>query len=59
MGGSEISRSEEKSGIGFEKIAVFPRFVVWINQTIQEPLKVKLSFSSHRKSPRSLIKSRN
>lgn len=43
-----MSRSEEKSGIGFvklfEKNVVFPGFVVWVNQKIQEPLKVKLSF---------------
>lgn len=50
MGGSEVSRSEEKSGIGFVKLfennVVFPGFLVWLNQTIQEPLKVKLSFPS-------------
>ena len=30
----------------FENKDVFPGFVVWINQTIQEPLKVKLPFIS-------------
>lgn len=50
MGGSEISRSEEKSGIGFVKLfennLVLPGFLVWMNQTIQEPIKVKLLFPS-------------
>ncbi|KAG7647355.1 hypothetical protein AtNW77_Chr1g0026491 [Arabidopsis thaliana] len=45
MGVSEISRSEEKSGIGFVKLfennVVFPGFLVWMNQTIQEPLKAE------------------
>lgn len=52
MGGSDVSRSEEKSGEGFVKFfknnAINPGFAVWINQTIQEPLKVKLSSTSHR-----------
>ncbi|ESQ34425.1 hypothetical protein EUTSA_v10008158mg [Eutrema salsugineum] len=45
MGGSEISRSEEKSGFGFVKIfgnnVLLPGCLVWINQTIQEPLKAE------------------
>ncbi|KAL1222998.1 hypothetical protein V5N11_019493 [Cardamine amara subsp. amara] len=60
MGGSEISRSEEKSGIGFVKLfennVVFPGFLVWINQTIQEPLKAEFKKLKNVKKP-SLIKS--
>ncbi|CAA7036024.1 unnamed protein product [Microthlaspi erraticum] len=47
MGGSEVSRSKEKSGVGlvkfFENNVKFPEFSVWINQTIQEPLKAKFN----------------
>ncbi|XP_010460141.1 PREDICTED: uncharacterized protein LOC104741066 [Camelina sativa] len=45
MGGSEVSRSEEKSGLGFLKLfennVAFSGFLVWMNQTIQEPLKAE------------------
>ncbi|KFK44441.1 hypothetical protein AALP_AA1G256900 [Arabis alpina] len=61
MGGSEISRSEEKSGIGFiklfEKNLVFPGFVVWVNQTIQEPLKAEFNKRLRNVKELSLIKS--
>ena len=40
----------EKTGVRFVNMFknndVFPGFVVWINQTIQEPLKVKQSLAS-------------
>lgn len=45
MGGSEISRSEEKS---FENNDVF----VWISKKIQDPLKVKLNI--HLNNPKKL-----
>ncbi|CAN8291719.1 unnamed protein product [Cochlearia groenlandica] len=60
MSGSEMSSSEEKSGIGlvklFENNVVFPGFVAWINQTIQKPLKAEFKRLRNVKE-QSLIKS--
>lgn len=55
MGGSEVSRTEEKIDVGFVKLFENNDVFVWISQKIQEPLKVKLNIPSQQ-APRSLVK---
>lgn len=43
MGGSEISRLEEKIDVGFVKLFENNDVFVWFSQKIQEPLKVELN----------------